>query len=276
MSKPILLFDARNILYRAVYACGEEPQIVTVAMKLMAEGVAKFKPKMACVFWDSSNRAGWRRKVFPTYKERADQGDAREKVAAAEPLMAKLIPVVGLRQFLKEDAEADDLIYSACQILYPQEIVIVSSDKDYSQIVYRYPTTVRLYDHRSHSFFDRDNLDYDPVIQKSLAGDDSDEIPGYDQIGPVRSKKLAQSLGDLNAFLDERGAATYIRNRLLIDLSMCPNLLKNTLYVQKELTKKVEFSRAAVYDQAKKIPRLAEEYDRSIAPFKMLCEVTDG
>lgn len=272
MTKPILLFDARNILYRAVYACGDEPQVVTVAIKLMAECVTKFKPQAACVFWDDSSRGGWRRKIFPTYKARDDHRDsARARVEEAEPVMRDLIPALGLRQFIKDDAEADDLIYAACRVLFPTRIVIISSDKDYTQIVYRNSNVV-LYDHRTGKSVTQDQIDADPVVEKALDGDDSDKIPGYSGIGPVNSKRLAKSIDDLNSFLDKRGPSIYIRNRLLVDLSMCPNLMKNILYVQRAMSSKTEFNRAAIYDMARHIPRLAEEYDRAASPFKIIHE----
>lgn len=275
MTKPILLFDAKNILYRAGYACHGEPKIVTVALGFMADCVSKFKPKWAGVFWDASSDGGWRRKIFPAYKERADQrGDVRAKVAEAEPMIRDLLPLLGVTQFYRDDAEADDLIYSACRILYPQDIIIVSSDKDYTQIVYRTPS-VRLYDHREQKFTTHEQIKVDPAIQKSLMGDDSDEIPGYSKVGPVGSAKLAASIDELNAFLATHDPSLYLRNRLLIDLSMCPSLYKNTVYVQKQLSEKHEFDRAAIYKMALKVPKLAEEYNRAAAPFRLIAETED-
>jgi 5'-3' exonuclease len=113
-------------------------------------------------------------------------------------------------------------------------------------------------------------VNYDPVIQKALCGDISDRINGYEGIGPVKSTAMAKSSKDRAAFLERTGIQLFVRNMLLIDLSLCPGLLKNQLYVQRVLDTTPVFDKNELFDLARKykVNGFVTEYNNLAAKFK--------
>ena len=276
MENNILLVDARNLMYRAIFANkrAHSPQhAFTVMLRFMCEWLDKFKPSAVHMFWDSEKAYLWRRRILPTYKQRVKEYevDIRQDLVATQAAARALLPSMGVRQFYKRGMEADDLIFAACKTLSPQPVIIVSSDADYQQAVFNMPH-VRWYNPMEKTLYDKP--EFDPAIQKALAGDRSDNVEGYYNIGPVKGAKMAASLDERWQFLREAGVSIYIRNLLLIDLSLCPDLLKNLLYVQCELLKPVLFDKHILFRQAKeyKVSGFVTEFDRLAIRFKHLVD----
>ena len=114
--------------------------------------------------------------------------------------------------------------------------------------------------------------EHNPVILKSLVGDKSDAIDGYYGIGPVKGKALLSDPAGLEKFLVDKGRHTYKRNLLLIDLSLCPRVFLNRLYVQKIMSTPACFDKAAIIELTNKykVVGLHGEFVNLIAPFMNL------
>jgi 5'-3' exonuclease len=136
-------------------------------------------------------------------------------------------------------------------------------------VVYRMGN-VKLYDHCKDKFLE--SSDFDPVIQKALSGDKSDRIEGYYKIGPVNGAKLARCLSKRHDFLRDKGRSVFIRNTLLVDLSLCPHLLKNELYVHRVLATDLKYDKKQIQELSlqHRVSGLVEEYQRIVLPFKVL------
>jgi 5'-3' exonuclease len=118
--------------------------------------------------------------------------------------------------------------------------------------------------------------DFDPVVAKSLAGDVSDNIEGYQGIGPVKSAAMARAISDRIEFLNTNGHSIYIRNLLLTDLSLCPDLLKNILYVHRELVVDAVHDKDKLFSMAEdlRVRGIITEYSDIILPFGHLLAKT--
>jgi len=300
-SAPILLVDARNLMYRAIFANRKEQKSgarlhhFTVMVRFMWGWLDKFKPSGVCVFWDAKKNTIWRKKILADYKVRNENElfeDIKDDLIYTQVSAKAMFAEMGVWQFSKDHMEADDLIYSACRTLSPRELIIVSTDKDYEQVIFRMQN-VRLWNPMVDSGRGKfiGATDHDPAVAKALAGDKSDKVPGYSGIGPVKSAKMARNLREREEFLRNHdgclpqqkpvctvcgglGRKVFIRNLLLIDLSLNPELLKNDLYVQRVLVNRPKFNKAQIKAMAKKhkIAGLVGEYDRVIVPFKLLLE----
>jgi 5'-3' exonuclease len=238
----------------------------------------KFKPSGVCMFWDSKKENLWRKKLLTDYKVRNENEyfeDIRDDLIFTQAAARAIFEHMGVWQFFKDGMEADDLIYSACRVLSPRPLMIISTDADYEQIIFRMQN-VRLWNPMADS--GRGKFigvpDHDPALAKALAGDKSDKIAGYRNIGPVKSAKLARDLIERENFLKEHDRTIFIRNLLLIDLALNPGLLKNDLYIQRVLANKSEFNKEQIVAMAKKhkVSGLIGEYDRIIMPFKLVLE----
>ncbi len=107
---------------------------------------------------------------------------------------------------------------------------------------------------------------------KALVGDTSDNISGYYGIGPVKGKALLEDYTVLADFFKIKGHEIYNTNMLLIDLSMCPRILDNTRYIQKQLAHKPVFDKDEINKliMRHKINGLQQEFADLVMPFKNL------
>lgn len=278
MSQKCALFiDARNLMYRAIFA-SKKPQYkfrpqhpFTIMLHFMSGWVNRFKPSSVNIFWDAKRSTLWRKKIFPGYKDKSDKYaiDIKDDLINIQIVAKDMFPYLGCKQFNKDYMEADDLIYAACKTVAPHNVVVCSSDSDYKQLAFRM-SHVKCFDPMRETFMEPEN--YDPVVQKALCGDNSDMINGYAGIGPVKSKAMAKSSKDRIEYLNKHGWSLYVRNLLLIDLSLCPELLKNQLYIQRAIENIPVFDKNKLLALAQKykINGFATEFNRFGAQFKKL------
>jgi 5'-3' exonuclease len=282
-SGSVLLVDARNLMYRAIFASKkssaqyQHQHPFTIMLRFMAGWLEKFKPSSINIFWDAKRSSLWRKKIFESYKDKPENRyilDIRDELISTQIAAKAMFAYLGCRQFSKDGMEADDLIYAVCKVMAPTPIIICSSDSDYKQIVFRMKH-VRCYEPMHEAFME--DVDYDPVIQKALCGDTSDCINGYVGIGPVKSTAMARSNKDRAEFLSKTGITLFIRNMLLIDLSLCPKLLNNQLYVQRVLDTQPVFDKNELFTLARKykISGFVTEYNRLGARYKQFVEARD-
>ncbi len=280
MTKPILLIDARNVVYRSIYA-GEAVRVrnryavpyhfFTLFLRQVAGWINKFQPTSVMVFWDAPRKTVWRRQILETYKDRppSNMKDITEDLARVTTIAQEYFKVMNVRQFEREEMEADDLIYAATTVLHPRPTVIISSDSDMVQIPFSYSSSKIFNPLKSE---ETAVPEYNPIMLKALVGDKTDVIDGYMGIGPVKGKRLLDDWTALQQFLEVNGRKTYNRNILLIDLSLCPRLLANKLYFQRHCSDKVEFSKPKINELTNKykVNGILAEFTNIVLPFQNL------
>lgn len=261
-----ILIDARNLLHRAVHASrGNKPGYrprhpLVVSLGLMHGWVSRFRPASLHLFWDCDRASLWRRKLDKGYKDKPPEDpDVHEALQSTEVAMRVMAKVLGIRQYRRDGMEADDLIYSACRILAPANLLICSSDSDYLQLAFRM-RNVSVFDPLAGRMLEI--ADHDPVISKALRGDRSDLVDGYTGIGKVHGARLAKSITQRHAFIKANGARVYARNLALIDLSLCPHVLMNDIYVQSIIASEAHYKPDELNGLTKKlrIPGLLTEF----------------
>lgn len=275
----ILLIDARNALYRSVYAhkaesqrSGEAPHSFVFMLRLMNQWISKFKPTSIHIFWDETRSRVWRRKILKTYKARESNPyiqDISVELSELTDICYKFFALMNMRQFYKRNMEADDLIYSAVTVLHPVPSIIISTDSDMAQIPYRF-SSCKLYEPKKGYIIETPTQH--PVLMKVLQGDKSDHIDGYRGIGPKKAARLVDDPRELIRFLSENDQSIYNRNNLLIDLSLCPKLLNNTLYVRKKIAEQTKFDRETLLAECNelRLKGLLMEFNELIMPFSRL------
>jgi 5'-3' exonuclease len=270
-----LLVDARNSLYRAIYAVrndrrpGVKYHYFTVFLRLLRGWLNEFKPQSVHVFWDAPRTQVWRRQLHEGYKDRSDSNFCEglsEDLAMTTAVAQEFLSVMGVRQYSQTAMEADDLIYAAVTQLHPQKTIVISSDSDMIQIPYRFATCA-MYDPCVPGIVELPTCN--PVQLKALVGDKSDHIEGYYGIGPKKGQALVTNPAEFQKFLEQQGSMTYKRNLALIDLSMCPRLLKNTLFVQQQLGQSVRYDKGEVNSliMKHKVNGLLQEFKELVLPF---------
>lgn len=278
--KPILLIDGKNVLYKVVLAQRANAKFgktnqhsFTIFLRLVTKWMRMHRPMMVCICWDAKRDTIWRRKILPTYKERpVSFDDIQDNLRDAISTITDLIPYLNVKMLSRLEMEADDIIYSAVAHLHPYPVIIVSRDSDMIQIPYKFnnPASVKVFDHDKDIF--QNIPEYDPVKLKALSGDTSDNINGYSGIGPKRGAALLANKEALDKFLQKNGKDIYIRNRALIDLSLCPRLGDNITYIEQQLREPTVCDISKVIQMANKykITGLTSEIPELLYPFQHL------
>lgn len=291
-----LLVDAKNVLYRSLFAGHADYKfaksgydLFVIYLRLLTHQVNKFRPASVHVFWDTPSEHVWRRDIYPTYKEQRNDMfkrydfDIKGGLKRQMTLAVEVLSTLNMRQYYRARMEADDLIYSYVVSNPDQKILIMSSDGDFRQITYHHKH-VDLF--RPAISDDIDPLpEADPVLVKSLMGDKSDNISGYNQIGKVKAKALALDSDALTKFFvsekacvikEEKkvvvGDSVFKLNKQMIDMSLCPYLDENSAYVKLKQASAIEYNPTKFTEVAirQKINGLLVEAPMLIPPFKSL------
>jgi 5'-3' exonuclease len=276
--QPALLIDIRNALYRAIYAVRADRRntlkyhYFTVLLRQMNTWINYYKPESIHIFWDAPRKTVWRRKILPTYKDRTNNQyieDISEDLFKTTNICKAFFNHMNVRQYSKKTMEADDLIFAAVAVMHPKPTVVISSDSDMIQIPYMFSSS-KVFDPGKQ--IEPELPTVNPVIQKCLVGDKSDNIPGYRGIGPKKSQAMLEDTSLLVKHLADAGNKTLMRNMLLVDLSLNPRLMINKFYVQRKVLDPVEFDSNQIKHLMNKykISGLMQNYNNLVLPFQKL------
>ncbi len=277
MEELSLLVDARNALYRAIYAAKAERHRngyhnIIYLLRQISSWIRQLNPTSVHIFWDAPRKTVWRREILSTYKDRTNSqyvDDITEDLANTTEVAMELFKYLNLRQYSKKKMEADDLIYAASVTLHPKPSIIISSDSDMMQIPYMVSSS-KVYDPKT--LIENEIPRHHPAMMKSIVGDKSDCIAGYYGIGPKKGSLLIENFQHLQEFLELKGRDVYHRNLLLTDLSLCPKLMSNRLYIQRIMSQSVCYDKDKVKETSKSYKLLGfdSEFANLIPPFQSL------
>jgi 5'-3' exonuclease len=264
-----LLIDGKNLLYRGIYATSNTNSPFVAISRMIKSYDRMFPGRDIHVFWDDHKENLWRRDIHPEYKDSACRNKSKgisEQLATCQEVCEDIWNNMHIRQYKLPNMEADDLIFAFCHTIR-EDSIIISNDGDMLQIPFRYDHT-QVFNPSKKELCPRSLVD--PVVFKCLCGDTSDNIGGYDGIGPKTAKKCLKEPEQLMSVLEKHGEDLYIRNRKLIDLALCPGLCDNILYITKQSSKETRFNKKAITEMIyskHKVRGIMSEYKNLIEPF---------
>jgi len=213
-----LLVDGFNLAYRCFYALPELTRtdgFPTGALHGWVKSLWKLadqeNPEATLVFFDLGGSQD-RLALHPGYKaQRAEMPEALEKQIEPLKQLTRAMGLVGIEQ---DGVESDDLLAAQAVALARagHEAVIVSSDKDFAQIVSE-QIKIMLPPPSANPKLGWRLLDAMGVREKfgvppaqiadylALVGDTSDNIPGIDGVGPKTAAKWLAEWGSLEGVL---------------------------------------------------------------------------
>jgi len=214
----ILLIDGFNLVYRCFYATpaltradGFPTNALHGWVKSLWRLMDQEKPEHTVVFFDLGGSLD-RLALHPEYKaQRAAMPVELEKQI---PVVKELTRALGLVSIEQHGVESDDLLAS-CAVAKAAEgcdVKIVSSDKDFAQIVSE-RIQIMLPPPSAQPKMGWRLLDVAGVMDKfgvpphsipdylALIGDTSDNIPGLSGVGPKTAIKWLEKFGDLEGVL---------------------------------------------------------------------------
>jgi DNA polymerase-1 len=221
---PILFIDSLNLFLRSYAAYpsmsshGFQIGGAVGYMKTLGRLIETLKPSRVYIAWEGGGSSR-RRALFKEYKlnrkpvklNRFYEGDLPDTVENKEQqikILVELLMNVPICQIYVPDCEADDVI-AHLKNKYPNEQkYIVSSDKDFYQLL---DDNTRIYNLHKKVILDKDYVlqefrvtAQNFALTKTLSGDTSDNIDGVPGIGFKTAAKRFPMLGsDEEIYLDQ-------------------------------------------------------------------------
>lgn len=212
MSKKVVILDGYNAIHRCRFNWGGgsamdvgEYQMVYNFIHLINSTARDFAPDI--FYFAIDGRPTARLEIFPEYKANRKKKDLTEEEIAywdsfkrqkriIVDLCKTAIPVTTVYH---PDEEADDLAYKLCKEHSEDDVVVITNDSDYIQIINELDN-VRLFNPMKRTYFEKTSYDY--VSWKSMVGDPSDNIPGVSRVGKKTADKILKN-GMLSEKLQE-------------------------------------------------------------------------
>lgn len=232
-----LLIDGKNILYRAIFARTKDSP-VEVFFRIIQRSIRQANATSFHIFWDCPRSETWRRKLYPPYKAQRKESDPEigEAIGINLKILKKLVPLLGFRQYYCDKLEADDLVYAFASMFHPTDLVVLSSDRDLLQIPFRFLNARQL--QPAGEFYEKPLVN--PVLEKCLTGDKSDNIEGYHGIGPKKAAKMLADPVKLHTFV-QASPRTFLFNMNIVDLSLCPYQMRAQYTVLNGIREETKF-----------------------------------
>ena len=199
----VLFLDAYNLIYRARSGFTKgDYAIIYNFFRGVRPLVEKFNPDK--VYFVLEGKPQFRNRISEgNYKSnRKSAGDDfhRQKAAIIN-IVAELFPFESVRH---PELECDDTI-ATLSIQHAKEgaeVVIISSDSDFIQLLNLNEYNISVYNPVRKKFFQKP--DYDYVTWKALRGDATDNIPGIPGIGDKTAEKIVKNPVKMKAILENK------------------------------------------------------------------------
>ncbi|HET6280902.1 MAG TPA: DNA polymerase I [Polyangia bacterium] len=216
-AKPSLyILDALNFLFRAFHALppltttkGMQTGAIYGLCQMLLRIEREQKPTHLCVVFDAPGGDNFRRKIYPEYK--AHRPPMPPELAGQLELVHTVIGAFGIATLSVPGFEADDVIATVSKqaVAAGMEVVICSSDKDLLQLC---GDDVAILDTMKNRRLGpaevQEKFGVPPHLVGdvlALMGDNIDNVPGVEGIGPKTASELINKFGSLTALLEHVG-----------------------------------------------------------------------
>lgn len=205
---PLLLVDGNNLLFRAHFGfparitSRDKTRDLTAVFGFFALLRAAVRdeliapPELVVVF-DGELGAAERRKADPAYKAHRPTDEAALAPIKSLPDVKRGLSAVGIRWIEVEDAEADDVIATLVHRATGRDILIMSADRDFYQLVTDRVLVLNTAKHPGQRLIDPKQIEAKYGVPPAawcdriaLAGDSSDGIKGIRGVGTLTAARL--------------------------------------------------------------------------------------
>jgi 5'-3' exonuclease len=235
----ILLIDGHNQMWRACVKFGAtkpepgkvaQPDEVIFAFNFfrnLRPLIEDFEPDKC--FFVLEGHPQFRYDLFADYKANRIIKQAAKKETTEIFFKMKDIVVPILQHFpvttcRAANYEADDVVGTLCENMKDEDLTILSNDSDYIQLLQRGYPNIRIYNPIKKT--DMEAPTYPYIAWKSLAGDNSDNIPALLKPKTKAGEKAAEMLNTPELFQKfmevEENRANFQVNRQLIEFRPVP------------------------------------------------------
>ncbi len=213
MDSPVMLVDSFAQIYRCFHAvkalsnsAGAPTNAVFGIAKFLIRLDREHKSPFGAFVYDKGKPA-FRMELAPDYK--ANRPPMPPEMSLQIPYIRRLVRAFGWIEVEHDGCEADDLLASIAGALAPEKVVIVSGDKDLSQVIDSRVTMLvpdpagglRL--RGPAEVAEKFGVPPERIVDYlALLGDASDNIPGVNGVGAKTAAKLLSEFGSGTAVFD--------------------------------------------------------------------------
>ena len=251
--KRAVLLDVSAIMYRAYFANmnfrtkNEPTGAVYGFINTLLSIINEFRPDYMAAAFDVKRSSLKRTEIYSDYK--SNRQSTPEDLVTQIPRIEEVLDAFNINRYKIEGYEADDVLGSLAKKIAKQdiEVIIVTGDKDLSQLVEKNITVALLGKGTEGEKFgilktSEDVINYLGVVPEKipdlfgLIGDKSDGIPGVTKIGEKKALAIFSQYDSLEKIYDN------IDNLKNID-GIGPSLIKNLInekdiaFMSRELAK---------------------------------------
>ena len=239
----VLLIDGLNIFLRAFAVNGAlNEKGVPVGgimgfMKSMALAIREIDPTRVIVIYDGAGGSARRRKINPNYKSnrtpkrvtKFDTFDSLEDEKQAMKIqfrrLISYLELLPVDVYSIDNVEADDVIAYIAQNVLENEVIIMSADQDFLQLV---NDRIVVWSPNKKKYYTKEKIleeygipSYNFLMYKCLLGDKSDNLEGIKGLGPKKiSKIIPEIVGkeiDLNYLIDYSSTQDTLMHKRIVE-----------------------------------------------------------
>jgi DNA polymerase-1 len=204
----LYIVDVSNLFYRAFWGLDPlttpdgRPTQALHGFLTMLNGIVRDKKPTYVALALESKGPNWRKQIYPAYK--GNRTEPNPDLTYQLNQMPALLEALNYPTFQADGYEADDVIGSLAVQgeRLGLEVYIVSSDKDFSQLV---SGNIRIYDHMKGLILGEQEVFAKYGVRPdqfkdylSIVGDTSDNIKGVAGVGPKGAMTLIQQYDNLD------------------------------------------------------------------------------
>jgi 5'-3' exonuclease len=230
LNSRILIIDALNNFIRIWVTMpttnddGQHVGGIVGFLYTLGVAIRTLRPTRVFIVLDGKNSSSRRKKIFPKYKENRgagtrlnraykweDEDDERKQMQYQMLRIVKYLKNLPVTFIMIDNIEADDSIACLADLYRQredlQELFIVSSDKDFYQLI---DERIKVWNPIKKQMINEEEFvkiynmqPYNFALLKSLLGDKSDNIPGIKGLGPKTIQKHYEFLNEHKKYIPD-------------------------------------------------------------------------
>ena len=229
MQDTVMLIDGMNMLWRANMSWGKDKQdeksqyvMIYNFFRNLRPLIEKFSPHK--VFFVMEGYPKHRYEIYADYKanriiKTAQKQEQHDQFHLNKKEVVRLLKYLPITVCRAADYEADDVIATLAENLKEENVIIVSNDTDYIQLLQKGYSNIKIYNPIKKVFVEAPDYFYLPW--KCLRGDPSDHISGF--MSDAKAEKMVRNPNLLQQWMSiEENRANFAINKKLIEFAHVP------------------------------------------------------
>ena len=223
----VLIIDGMNFIHRANISFGKsndssEYVLIYNFFRNLRASVEQISPSK--LFFVLEGHPKFRYDIYPEYKanrrvKTAEKQSAKDKIHSDSDIILQLINNLPVTICKALNYEADDVVSTLCENLKDEQVIVLSNDSDYIQVLQRGYSNCSVFFPMKKEFMQPPTYKY--TVWKSINGDKTDNIKAL--LTPKKAMDVVMDLDKMKSYLSIDGNnEKYLINKKLVEFADVP------------------------------------------------------